>query len=71
MHLCFKEKPFLIKHGVQGNKNNLLKIWKFQGGGGHQTTPWNGNSKGVGVEGGGVVENNLPWGVWIFSGTTQ
>ena len=37
-------------------KNNLLKIWKFQGrergregGGGewHQTTPWNRNSKEV------------------------
>ena len=47
------------------------KLRKFQGVGGMTSTPWNGNSKGVG----GLKQKCPPWGgggeVWIFSGTTH
>ena len=52
-----QRETYFDKNMVLGNKNNLLRIWKFQGGGGHQNTPWNGNSKGMGGGGAeGVVE---------------
>ena len=57
---CTRKQKQPVKNleipGRRGTPNYTLER-KFQGGG----------SGG----GGGVVENNLPWGVWIFSGTTQ
>ena len=44
------------------------KSREFPGLGGMTSTPWNGNSKGVG----GLKQKCPPsWGVWIFSGTTH
>ena len=40
---------------------------EIPGGWGCSKTLRNGNSRGVG----GSKVKNLPWGVWIFSGTTQ
>ena len=60
MHLCFKEKPFLKKHGVLEQKQPFKKLEIPGGEGEHQNLPWNGNSKGTGgrrknlpLEGGG------------------
>ena len=57
---------FKLRNVVNLKKNPLQKNGHSWGVGGPQMTLWKGNSKGVGVK---IKEH--PWGVWIFSGTTQ
>ena len=45
LHLRFKGKPFLMKHGI--GEQQPFKNLEIPGGGGHQNTPWNGNFEGV------------------------
>ena len=52
---------------VDLGEKEKLEIPEGWGGGGCSKTLWNGNSRGVG----GSKVKNLPWGVWIFSGTAH
>jgi len=56
---------FGISKRQGGPSENIMEI---PGGGGKSCQAlWNGKSWGVGAQTG----KNPPWGVWIFSGTTQ
>ena len=49
LHKIIVQRHFWQKHFFQGLPNQVGKLQKFQGVGGMTSTPWNGNSRGVGV----------------------